>query len=101
MNFCRVFNGFVPLFCHQKLFAHLPNVHTILRKFTAFWRKLRRKFGPISEVGRNLLKRLFDGLIITVRVYIQGDTCVRVSHEILQTFHIQTGLLCVGAKGVP
>ena len=74
MNFCRVFNGFTPLFCHQKLFVHPPNVHTILRKFTDFWRKLRRKFCPISEVGRNLFKRLFDRLIIAVRVDIQGDS---------------------------
>ena len=34
-KFCRIFNGFMPLFCHQKLFTHQPKVHTILRKFVA------------------------------------------------------------------
>ena len=58
-------------------------------------------FTPISEVGRNLFKRPFDRLIVAVGVDIQGDACVGVSHEVLQAFHIQTGLLRVGAKGVP
>ena len=34
-------------------------------------------------------------------VNIQGNAGIRMSHQILQTFDIQSGLLHVGAEGMP
>lgn len=44
VNFCRFFKGSRRFSAVQKLSVHPPIVYAVLRKFTAFWRKLWRKF---------------------------------------------------------
>ena len=40
------------------------------------------------------------GIVIRVRIDVQRDAGVGMPHEILQTFHVDPGLLHVGAEGM-
>ena len=56
---------------------------------------MRRK----SQVAGDLFKGSFNRFKAAVRVDIQRHTGIRVSHQVLQAFYIQPGLLNIGAEG--
>lgn len=57
---------------------------------------MRRK----SQVAGDLFKGSFNRFKAAVRVDIQRHTGIGVSHQVLQAFYIQPGLLDIGAEGV-
>ena len=57
---------------------------------------MRRK----SQVAGDLFKGSFNRFKAAVRVDIQRHTGIRVSHQVLQAFYIQPGLLNIGSEGV-
>ena len=57
---------------------------------------MRRK----SQVAGDLFKGSFNRFKAAVRVDIQRHTGIGVSHQVLQTFYIQPGLLDIGAESV-
>ena len=57
---------------------------------------MRRK----SQVAGDLFKGSFNRFKTAVRVDIQRHTGIGVSHQVLQAFYIQSGLLNIGAEGV-
>ena len=54
-----------------------------------------------SKACRNPPKRLLHCLIIGVRVNIKCNADIRVTHQVLQTFHINSGSLHIRTKRMP
>lgn len=46
------------------------------------------------------MKGSLHGIVIRVRIDVQRNAGVGMPHEILQTFHIDPGLLHIGAEGM-
>ena len=58
------------------------------------------RFLPL-HAGSCFMEGSLHGVVIRVRIDVQRDAGVGMPHEILQTFHVDPGLLHVGAKGMP
>ena len=57
------------------------------------------RFLPL-HAGSCFMERSLHGVVIRVCIDVQRDAGVRVPHEILQTFHVDPGLLHIGAEGM-
>lgn len=74
------------------------DIHRSTGKNGKFYRKLSDLF---SQAGCNFTKRLLHRVEIGMGIYIQRYTDIRMTHQILQTLHINAALLHIRAECMP
>ena len=86
----------VPVFAYSTYLY--KDIHRSTSKNGKFYRKL---FDLFSQAGCNFTKRLLHRIEIGMGIYIQRYTDIRMTHQILQTLHINAALLHIRTKRMP
>lgn len=112
------------LFCRgrgESVHTALLDLDGAMFGYERFWRDMSTNFKTISDssfkslckmgkfwvrlfplhAGGCFMKGSLHGIVIRVRIDVQRNAGVGMPHEILQTFHIDPGLLHIGAEGMP